>query len=211
MYVEDATGDVVDDAIFERNSKVSEKYNISIVHSESSSTNTETDAKDSILAGDDIYDLVMAHGRSAFAYANQMLVLDWNKDLPYVDLDNEWWDQDAKESLSINNKLFVMICDISYCSMGAANLMLFNKEMLDAYSIEYPYQLVKDGKWTYDTWHEMALSAAADLNGDSKIDKDNDCFGYVTQKWVGPVQAFATSGLRVFEKDEDDMPYMQKL
>ena len=88
MYVEKATGEIVDDAIFERNSMIAEKYNISITYQPSSHDNTETDAVKTILAGDDAYSLVMAHGRAAFAYANQGLVLDWNTDLPYVNLDN---------------------------------------------------------------------------------------------------------------------------
>lgn len=208
MYVEKATGDIVDDAIFERNSLISEKFNISITYQPSSHDNSETDAVKTILAGDDAYSLVMAHGRAAFSYANQGLVLDWNTDLPYVNLDNPWWDQDARQSLSINHQLYVMIGDLSYCSMGAANLMLFNKQMFMDLDLEFPYQLVKDGKWTYETWESMAKMAASDLNGDGTINKDHDRFGYVTQKWVGPVQAFATSGLRVIEKDEADIPYI---
>ena len=78
MYVEKATGEIVDDAIFERNSLISEKYNISITYQPSSHDNSETDAVNTILAGDDAYSLVMAHGRAAFSYANQGLVLDWN-------------------------------------------------------------------------------------------------------------------------------------
>ena len=208
MYIEAASGEIVDDAIFERNSLISEKYNVTITYQPSSHDNTETDAVTSILAGDDAYSLVMAHGRAAFSYANQRLVHDRNTELPCVNLDNPWWDQDARKSFSINNRLYVMIGDLSYCSMGAANLMLFNKQMFQDLDLEYPYQLVKDGKWTYETWETMAKGAAMDLNGDGTISKEYDRYGYVTQKWVGPVQAFATSGLRVVSKDDDDIPYI---
>ena len=208
MYIEEATGDIVDDAIFERNSRIAEQYNITITYQPSSHDNTETDAVKTILAGDDAYSLVMAHGRAAFQYANQGLVLDWETDLPYVNLDNVWWDQDARESFSINNQLYVMIGDFSYCSMGAANLMLFNKQMFQDLDLEYPYQLVKDGKWTYETWESMVKGAASDLNGDGEMTMEADRYGYVTQRWVGPVQAFATSGLRVIEKDAEDIPYI---
>lgn len=208
MYVEKATGEIVDDAIFERNSLISEKYNISITYQPSSHDNSETDAVNTILAGDDAYDIILPHGRAAHVYANQGLLLDWNTELPYVNLDNPWWDQDARNSFSINHQLYVMIGDLSYCSMGAANLMLFNKQLFQDLDLEYPYQLVKDGKWTYETWETMAKGAAADLNGDGTMSQEYDRYGYVTQKWVGPVQAFATSGLRVVEKDDDDIPYI---
>ena len=208
MYVEAASGDIVDDAIFNRNLRVGEKFNLNIVCIPSSHPNSEMDAKTAILAGDDAYDIVMAHGRAAFEYANQHLLLDWNTELPYVNLENVWWDQDARNSLSINDKLYVMIGDISYCSMGAANVMLFNKNMFNELDLTYPYQDVYDGKWTFEKWDGLCRLASADLNGDGAITQDYDRFGYTTQKWVGPVQAFATSGLRVVQKDEKGVPYI---
>ncbi len=211
MYVEAATGDVVDDAIFARNSLVSEKYNVTFVNIPSSDSNYETDGIKSIMAGEDAYDIIMTHGRAAFSYANQNMLLNWETELPYVNLDNPWWDQDARKSLSINGQLYVMIGDLSHCAMGAANAMLFNKELFNTLDLEYPYQLVKDGKWTYEIWEQMLRGAASDLNGDGVIDKDHDRFGYVTQKWVGPMQAFATSGCRVLEKGDDDIPYISMM
>ena len=141
MFIEESEGDIVDDAIFQRNSRVSEEYNVVFTYQHSSNSNYDTDGKTSILADDDAFDLIMAHGRAAFEYANQELLLDWNNDLPHLNLDAPWWDQDARQSLSINNKLYVMTGDISYCSMGAANVMLFNKVMFDNYNLDYPYQL----------------------------------------------------------------------
>lgn len=208
MYIEEATGDPVDDAVFERNSRISEEYNIRITYTPSSNEISETDAVSTILAGDDAYDLIVAHGRSAFIYANQNLLLDWNTELPCVDLDRPWWDQDARENLSINDRLYVMTGDLSYNAMGAANVMLFNKNLFNDLDLEYPYQTVRDGKWTYEAWEEMLRIGSADLNGDGAIEMEYDRFGYVTQRWVGPVQAFATSGLRVLGKDENDIPYL---
>ncbi len=208
MYVTEESGDIVDDEVFRRNALVEETYDIRLTCIPSSDTNYESDGIKSILANEDAYDLIIPHGRAAFLYANQKLLFDWNTDLPYVRLDQPWWDQDARDSLSINDKLYVMIGDISYCSMSAANVMLFNKNLCADLDIEAPYQQVLDGKWTFEVFQTLARSASMDMNGDGTFDKDYDRFGYVTQKWVGPVQAFATSGLRVIEKDSEDMPYL---
>ena len=54
MYIESASGDIVDDAIFERNSLISERFNITITYQPSSHDNTETDAVKTILAGDEL-------------------------------------------------------------------------------------------------------------------------------------------------------------
>ncbi|MBQ8578672.1 MAG: extracellular solute-binding protein [Clostridia bacterium] len=211
MYVEEANGDPVDDAVFERNSRIEEKYNIDIVCTPSSNSNHETDGVTAILAGDDAYDLIVAHGRAAFNYANQSLLLDWNTELPYVNLDNPWWDQDARTSLSINDNLYVMTGDLSYCAMGAANVMLFNKALFNELDMDYPYQAVKDGTWTYEAWENLVMEGSFDLNGNGTIEMEYDRYGYVTQKWVGPIQAFATSGLRILSKDKDDIPSLSMM
>ena len=201
MAADELNGEAINDAIFRRNSMVAEKFDVAIRYEESSNYNYETDAMTSIRAGDDAYDLVIPHGRASFLYANQMLCLDWNTSLPYISLDSPWWSQDAQNSFSILGKLFVMNGDISYNSLGSADVMLFNKQLMTDLGIPFPYETVREGAWTYDLWVSQVESASADLNGDGTIKEDDDRLGYVTQKWVGPMEAFATSGLRVLSKD----------
>ncbi len=209
MYVEEATGDVVDDAIFERNSAVADYFNIKFVKIESSNSNSDSDARAPILAGDDAFELVVPHGcKGAGDYSNEGLMLNWFTDLPYVKLDQPWWDQDCQKSLSINNKLYCMEGDISYCALGAADVMLFNKDVFDELRLDYPYKKVLDGKWTLEEWSKMVRDAGRDLNGDSKFNIDDDFFGYVTQMYIGPVEVFTSCGLRTMSKDKDDIPYL---
>ncbi len=206
MYVEEATGEVLNDAVFERNSAVSDRYKVEFVKIESTNSNYETDAKSAILAGDDAYDVVVTHMRAGHVYGNQNLVLDWNTMLPNVRLDKDWWSQDARESFSINHKLYVMVGDISWCSLGSANVMLFNKKLFKDRNLTAPYDVAAEGKWTWDKWSSMVKGAHQDVNGDGKIEIEKDILGYVTQKWLGPVQVFTSSGLRVADKDKNDMP-----
>ena len=208
MYAEELNGDVINDAIFQRNTSIADHFNVSVTMQESSNYNIETDAVTSIKAGEDAYDLVVPHGRAAFTYANQLLCLDWNTSLPHVSLDAPWWSKDARESFSIAGKLLVMNGDLSYNSLGSADVMLFNKDLMRDLGFDFPYETVLEGSWTFDLWKTQVVGTMADLNGDGVIDADNDRYGYVTQKWVGPMEAFATSGLRVLSKDENDIPYL---
>ncbi|MBQ3637253.1 MAG: hypothetical protein II953_02735 [Clostridia bacterium] len=208
MYAAEMNGDAVNDAIFERNAAVGDHFNVKIGMKESSNYNIETDAVTSIKAGEDAYDLVIPHGRAAFSYANQQLCLNWNTDLPCVRLDEPWWCQDARNSFSIAGKLFVMEGDLSYNSLGSADVMLFNKNLAKDLGLAAPYETVLEGGWTFDYWKEQVTASVSDLNGDGTVDKDNDRLGYVTQKWVGPMEAFATSGLRVLSKDDNDLPVL---
>lgn len=71
QYLEEDSEDLVESATYKRNKEVEERYGITITVSESSDSNYETDALNSILAGDDAYDLIFAHSRAAFVYAIQ--------------------------------------------------------------------------------------------------------------------------------------------
>ena len=125
MIAEEQTGEVVNDAIFRRNTEVEERYNCTFTYSVSSTGNFNMDAKPGIVAGDDAYDWVVCHPRAAAKYGNEGLAMDWNT-LKYVDLTKSWWDQDAVQSFALPGGVFWMTGDISYESVGAAICMLFN-------------------------------------------------------------------------------------
>ena len=94
-----------------------------------------------------------------------------------------------------------MTGDISYQSVGACNAMLFNKNYFDEYQFEYPYETVKEGAWTFDMFASMVEGYSRDLDGDGKLG-DGDIYGYGTFHWIGPVQAFYSSGSRVVDNTD---------
>lgn len=208
MIAETTTGEILNDSVYDRNSAVAERYNVEFKWTPSSNSNYETDAKPIILAGDDAYDLVLPHMRAAHLYGNEGLILDWNKQLPNIRLDGKWWSRNARESFSINHKLYVMMGDISWLALGSANALYFNKKLFSDLGLETPYKLCADGKWTWDRFEAMVRGKGLDLNGDGKLDIDNDRLGYVTSEYCGPMQVFVSSGLHVIEKDKDDIPYI---
>ena len=164
--VEEITGDTMDDAIFERNSRVSEKFNIVFEFLRDNDDFGLNTARTAVLAGDSSLDLLLPHARFVFPYALEGLLYDWNTDLPYIDLDKPWWNDDARAAFSLCNRLFAMVGDISYTNLGSTKCMLFNKNILDQLGIESPYPMVVSGEWTMDKMAELTKSAASDLNGD---------------------------------------------
>ena len=62
--------------------------------------------------------------------------------------------------------------------------MFFNKNLVENNRLDDPYQLVRDGKWTLDSFNTMAVMTAADLNGDAEITAD-DQFGFTWQDALG--------------------------
>ncbi|MBR4959268.1 MAG: extracellular solute-binding protein [Clostridia bacterium] len=202
QIAEEMNGEVVNDAVYKRNAEIMDRYNVAITHIRSSHANSDADAQANITAGDDAYDLVTNHPRQIHKYGNEGLALDWHK-FKYVDLTQAYWDQDAARSFTMpDGGLYCMIGDNSHCSVGATFAMLFNKDLFDQFGLDYPYETVKEGKWTMDAFLNIAETYANDLDGDGDMD-ENDLYGYVTHHWVGPIQAFYSSGARVIEKDSD--------
>ena len=201
MIAEEQTGELVNDAVYRRNMEVEERYNCNFTYTRSSDANSDMDAKPGIIAGDDAFDWLVAHGRAAASYANEGLVMNLAS-LRYMDLSKSWWDQDAVENFQMPGGIFWITGDISYQSVSAAFCMFFNKDFFRDSQLEFPYEAAKEGKWTFDEFQRIAQDYSRDLNGDGEIGED-DIYGYVTHYWAGPIAAFVASGSRVVTSAAD--------
>jgi len=205
LCIDEATGDVLDDAVYERNQRVMEKFNVNFTWE--IGTNEYSDlGKNSILAGEDTYDALMIHSRMAFNFMAQELLHDWNVGMPYNDLTAPWWSQDMRENIALGNKIYFMSGDISYYFLADTHVMLFNKSVFKDLQLDTPYQTVRDGKWTFDAMTALAKMGTFDVNGDSQIDADNDNIGYITTRWRGPNFCYIAQGTRLITLDSDKMP-----
>lgn len=175
-------GDLINDEIFMRNSTVEEKYNVKITPLNQVVEGTTkgngpgfTKINQSVAAGDYAYDaaLIGAYDVSTLAYNG--LLSDLNS-FPYIDLTKSWWDQKANEDLSIKGIMYYTTGDISMLDNDCTYCVLFNKEMIEDFSMDSPYDLVRNNKWTIDKFIEMGKQVSADINGDGKHDQ-NDLYG----------------------------------
>lgn len=207
LFAEETDGDAVSNAVFLRNQSLEETYGIVLRLVKSSSNNDDSDGIAEILAGSDDYDLLARHGRRCVTYAVNDCCLDWY-DLPYLNLTYDWWAQGARDSFTFRDTLLFMTGDLSHLSTAASYVMVFNKDILRQHEIEYPYEEVKDGTWTFERMSEIAKECAEDKDGDSayKLDSEGDILGYVTYPWGGTYCALFASGTHILTRDENDMP-----
>ena len=205
QYFEDPQEDIVDNAIYERNKAVEDKYGIKISIHESSSNNYDTSALNSILAGDDAYDIIFPHSRAAFSYAVQGACLNLNE-VSSIHLDKPWWSQDIVDSCNINGRLYVLDGDISTSSLNAAMCMLFNKRIFDELGFDYPYEAVRDGDWTFDEFAYYVKKGGADINGDGVLKDEEDRFGFgAGGSWSAPINILYTGGHKIYDKTDDGL------
>ncbi len=207
MFAEDNTTDVVAEAVMRRNVYVSEKYGVNFVKQLSSSASDDTDALTVILAGEDAYDLVVCHGRRATTYAINAAAANWY-DMPYLNLDCDWWNQSAKDCFTFFDSLYFMTGDISYQGSASTYCQVFNESLLKEKNIELPYEAVKSGEWTFEKFSEIAKQCAAELDGQSGIllNSDTDIMGYCAYAWATPYCATYSAGQKIISQDEGGMP-----
>ncbi len=178
VFAAELNGEVMNDALVDRERLTEEQLGINIVFDKKQTINdVYNNVKASVLANDNAYQLVLTHCITGVdSLMTGGLLYDWNK-VETVDFEHGWWNHDAIKSLQINGKLYYTISDFM---LPDPNAVLFNKEIVKDLSLEDPYQLVRDGKWTVDKLIEISQKAVIDLNGDAKYDYQ-DRYGFVSQ------------------------------
>nr|MBQ4319985.1 hypothetical protein [Clostridia bacterium] len=195
IFAETETGEPLNDAIFARNMSVEEAYNVKIAERKTDKI-AET-VNNLIMAGDDSYDMIVCSGTDGTTLATNASLIDLYS-IPHLNLDAEWWDQNAIRDFSIAGKLFVTCSDFIIADKDASWVLIFNKRIADDFGKEYPYQLIRDGQWTYETYYDMAKGVSVDLDGDGMLNPDFDQYGVATEQY-DTYAAFFYSGARIFE------------
>lgn len=83
--------------------------------------------------------------------------------------------------------------------------VFFNKKIADEFNIGDIYKMVNDGTWTLDKMFELAENSARDLNGDTKID-ENDQYGYLTDMWMSYDAFIHACDIKITETGSDGYP-----
>ena len=188
---EEATGDVVQDAVYRRNQAVEEFLNINLEFTENHDNWNQISStiNSYIFSGDDLYD-VMIHDLFPLA----TLSVNGNflnvYDNPYMDFSQPYWYADYMKDVSFDSKqkCYIMAGDYFLDVLRSAHVMYVNQELYEAQNglMDDLYQLVFDGKWTQDEFLKCMENAYRDINGNTEAD-DGDIFGYVTNMYWGPM------------------------
>ncbi len=183
--MEEETGDILDDSIFLRNRLVEERLGITLDYVEcnfktdgSSQSEATSTISSFIMAGDDTNDVYVHVQHTGMpGLIAQGCFVNW-RTVPNLDLSQDYWYQRCLDDINYYDKVFAMTGAYNLSSLTGANCLYFNKNICDDLKMDYPYQDVLDGKWIYDKFYDMTKAATIDVNGDGKIDVDNDQLGY---------------------------------
>ncbi|MBE6656843.1 MAG: hypothetical protein E7604_00190 [Ruminococcaceae bacterium] len=167
-------GSLINDTVYARNMQVEERFDVRIT--EERLQNASQTAYNIVLAGEDIYDVVMPYLNKSVPNATAGLYRNLY-DVENLHLENSWWDQRANDNLQVGGKLYFTTGDISILDNECTMVLFFNKQLLADNDLGDPYAMVHDGKWTLDAMFAMCTGLSADLNGDGVQKNDDDRFG----------------------------------
>nr|MBQ4319512.1 hypothetical protein [Clostridia bacterium] len=200
---ENENGEPINDAVFTRNRELEEEYDVKVKNVAVKAP--VTDLNTAILAGEDRADIVTDGLSYLFQTLPSKYTVNFNE-LPYINMEAEWWDQRMISELSIKNKVYFMTGDISIMDNAGTWVLGFNKDMVKEFALSDPYELVADGKWTYENMYEMMKKVPADLDGNGSMD-DFDRYAITGQIYNNYV-FMVGSGASITTKDDKDLPVL---
>lgn len=202
MYAEELTGDVFNDALYNRNVDVAERFNVKMnILGEADYSGTSQIIKTAVLSGEDTYDLVAYHYVQMGIDLLSDVYMDF-REVPHVNFTNPWWNSSTEDLLTINDRTFLAFGSLDLTTISQAACIFYNMDMAEEFGLDDIFTIVMEGKWTIDQLYSMGSVVYSDLDGNGVKDA-TDRYGYGFGKkgdMDGYLQAF---GKTLVDKAED--------
>lgn len=210
-FFAEESGDIVEDAVYRRNSVVEERLNIKINVIEGKPweqyDQTVTAIRASINAGDNMFDLIAGWSARIPILAAEGLFMNLHE-LPYLKATEPWWNKSIVSELTIGDKLNFIAGDINLTCLERCVIIYENNKIREDYNLPNIYDTVFDGKWTLEYLNNLVKNIHHDLNGDGVMN-ENDFYGALWDT-VNQADAFLqSSNIRMIKKDSDNIPYFE--
>lgn len=212
LHIDESSGDVVDDAIYNRIINTESDLNVKFTYedmAQMASQDAAAAVRRSVTAGSDDYDIIFGcqYNLVPLVLDNMFLNLE---SCEYLHLDQPWWYADYINEMSVGEgATYFVTGDITLGVLRNMSCLYVNKAMWTQHfeSVDDIYNEVLEGKWTFDRLSEICTEMYQDLNGDGKYD-DDDQYG------IGVITANLTdhftydAGIRATQRDENNIPYL---
>lgn len=209
VTAEEENGEILNDAIYYRDRNVEEDYNVNLEYEVvngyyAGKETVRTKLHGSVMAGDAAYDLFT--GNTAYLCERILDGLFMNQaDLDPLDFEHPWYYNNVNKNITVSGKLFVSSGGFNFSNESESWCTIFNKEMLDSFGLESPYDKVYNGSWIFDEFTRMGAVASSDIDGDGKFTKE-DRFGILMTQ-TEPFYALPYGfGRLITVLDEDGIP-----
>lgn len=185
---EEITSDQINNVLYERHQTIEEKFDVNLNYvylegTDSTSTDDYVSIRTTtIQAGLGEIDII---GVAPWAtrLALEGIFEDMNE-LDYLDFSRPWWFTDTINDFTLDGHSIIAFGSCTGVSIfGGTEVCYFNQDLCENYLKDENgdpvdlYQLVRDGKWTYDYLYAIAKDYHLDMDGDEEI-SEGDLFGF---------------------------------
>lgn len=177
---DEAVGETVNDAAYERNRAVEDRYGIKLHYTPDIKRNDFSVFTQSATAGDKEFDLVSGIA----AFLNDLVVPGYLADLntvSQIDLSRSYYFPYINDEMSMLGRQYTVCGNFDMATILRTSVVFFSTKIASDNSLGDFYSLVEKDEWTYDKMLSLASQAYADLDGDgeaSAADQYGLCGGY---------------------------------
>lgn len=210
FYNAELTGDVIDDAVYNRNMNVSDRFGVNLVYelgdSDAWRDNAMAKFSASVMANAQAYDI--ATGVSC--YVSNGVIKGAFRNLnnyDYLDFSKPWWSEKINRELTVADRLYIASGLFEMPSVARTHVVFFSNALAEKYSVNNLYDIVREGNWTYDTMIGIAEQVLNDLDGNGVYD-ENDQYG-LTSQWDILGLAYGASGHSFTNRSEGNISFTE--
>ncbi|MCL2773146.1 MAG: hypothetical protein FWD71_07325 [Oscillospiraceae bacterium] len=196
VCVESMNGELVNDAAYNRNLAVEDRFNVQI--KDNQVKDVAGTIKKSVSAGTVDFSAAWVIITDYGTLSKQNMFTDLYT-IPNLNLQKIYWDQNVVRDFTLDNKLYGIMGDISTSVSVFTHLLGLNKVAAQDNGIDVAsiYQSARDGTWTLDKFYSIIKGVYRDLDGDGTTNYA-DLYGFGVspaicettftasgEKWVG--------------------------
>ncbi len=205
LTVDDYTGDVVNDAIYERVLNVQDRLNIEVVNNREAPNDSHGPfamVEKAVKTDDPVYDLFVG---SMYNSMSASVNGYWQNmyDIENLNLSKPYWSYYFSEKASVGDKLYAITGDLAFSMIRLLGVTFFNKNLAAERNLPDLYSVVNNGEWTIDYEINLVKDIYDDLNGNSKKDQ-KDFFGLGTSNTFSADAYTSSFDLSILTKDSDN-------
>lgn len=177
--IDDYTGDLLTDAIYDRNATVEEQFGVVITKEYASVDQTYgTIVRNAAATNDDTFQVMTMRSLGIPSFILEKLMADMN-DMPNIHTDMIWWNQDSVDSFTLGESLYFATPELLLRDKGATAAMYYNSKIATEHGIDDLYDLVKAGDWTWENYINYSEQVMTSLDGDDLMNTTDDLWGMI--------------------------------
>lgn len=158
----DEISDVCSKERYNRNRAVEDALDVRIAVSKTSANSLLDNLQASIRADEYFADLILVQQQDIGIFAASDVLFNL-RSAPYLDLTQPYFNASSVAAATAGNKIYGVAGPASF-EETSLTAVFFNRDLMEAFELELPYQYVYDGSWTWDVFFRYC-AAVSDING----------------------------------------------